>query len=468
MYKLRSDAADYVIRNKGGNPAQRRNDERKDRSNHERIVRVIPDREQNAMLYQKRENDMTAPRRPVARTWEGNAGRPASFEGESNDSEDDAQWRIINARQEDQDSHQLAQGKTASSKLPRIKARRSSTYSPRRRSGVNSWDGSRTVDHFTEESDDSEDIYTVRTTMPRGERAQMGTRKESAIERLRSISPTRFQKARPAYVEESYSESYTDSGSDSLDEDDNKFSGTARDEFRGAYIHKVTNLDSTVSSTISQDKTSGEGARNAEMLADFGQKCLRFPGAQEETLNATGPPYSRFPNVRDRSESPRGTRPLIYNARHSPKVRRHQAYYQSRYDDEPPVRYVERGRDASRDPGEGATPQSFGEVKIAQRYTPADVVYGDYYRPQNDPKFKTPSREFNYKPKIINSEDAERDGNLAPNAQMLLANGINGNLTAQQFQNFPGQAQGESKAVPRDFYYNIAQQQQQSRRPYRY
>lgn len=54
-------------------------------------------------------------------------------------------------------------------------------------------------------------------------------------------------------------------------------------------------------------------------------------------------------------------------------------------------------------------------------------------------------------------------GNVAPNAQMLLANGINpGNLTAQQFQNFPGQAQGP-KALQQ--YNNNLAQHQQSQMP---
>ena len=64
---------------------------------------------------------------------------------------------------------------------------------------------------------------------------------------------------------------------------------------------------------------------------------------------------------------------------------------------------------------------------------------------------------------IPGQQGAGPAGNVAPNAQMLLANGINpGNLTAQQFQNFPGQAQGP-KALQQ--YNNNLAQHQQSQMP---
>ncbi|KFY71955.1 hypothetical protein V499_07876 [Pseudogymnoascus sp. VKM F-103] len=64
---------------------------------------------------------------------------------------------------------------------------------------------------------------------------------------------------------------------------------------------------------------------------------------------------------------------------------------------------------------------------------------------------------------IPGQQGAGPGGNVAPNAQMLLANGINpGNLTAQQFQNFPGQAQGP-KALQQ--YNNNLAQHQQSQMP---
>ncbi|KFY82557.1 hypothetical protein V500_10469 [Pseudogymnoascus sp. VKM F-4518 (FW-2643)] len=64
---------------------------------------------------------------------------------------------------------------------------------------------------------------------------------------------------------------------------------------------------------------------------------------------------------------------------------------------------------------------------------------------------------------IPGQQGAGPAGNVQPNAQMLLANGINpGNLTAQQFQNFPGQAQGP-KALQQ--YNNNLAQHQQSQMP---
>ncbi|KFY94499.1 hypothetical protein V498_03866, partial [Pseudogymnoascus sp. VKM F-4517 (FW-2822)] len=64
---------------------------------------------------------------------------------------------------------------------------------------------------------------------------------------------------------------------------------------------------------------------------------------------------------------------------------------------------------------------------------------------------------------IPGQQGAGPGGNVPPNAQMLLANGINpGNLTAQQFQNFPGQAQGP-KALQQ--YNNNLAQHQQSQMP---
>lgn len=82
-----------------------------------------------------------------------------------------------------------------------------------------------------------------------------------------------------------------ESGSDSLVEDDDRPSGIVADEFGGGYPYKRANFDSTVSSTISQDKTSGECARNAKLLAGFAAKSLRLTGPQGGTLDTASPPH---------------------------------------------------------------------------------------------------------------------------------------------------------------------------------
>ncbi|KFY27086.1 hypothetical protein V491_01045 [Pseudogymnoascus sp. VKM F-3775] len=102
-------------------------------------------------------------------------------------------------------------------------------------------------------------------------------------------------------------------GSDSLVEDDDRHSGIVADEFGGGYPYKRANFDSTVSSTISQDKTSGECARNAKLLAGFAAKSLRLTGPQGGTLDTTSLPHSVMHLARGRGASDRKT--IFYDDR---------------------------------------------------------------------------------------------------------------------------------------------------------
>ncbi|KFY06827.1 hypothetical protein V492_07704 [Pseudogymnoascus sp. VKM F-4246] len=475
MYKLRSDEADYVIKNKSGNPAQRRNDERNDRSKQARIEEDMPGRRQgNSMLLQKREDAAAAPRGTVARTWEGKVSRPPSFEYGSSDSEDDLESQIIVDRRPRVAEHYTVSqymtnrnsAKTIHSTIARPPTiRRQDTTADRRIAG-NTTDG----------SDDSSHGYQPRPNISR-------------------MNKTTFRSS--DFVSDSEDSLVEESGSDSPVEDDDRFSITAQDEFEGAHLQNHTNFDSTVdliipqatvsptisytpvsstisqatiSSTISQDKTSGEGARNAEMLAEFAQKCLRFPGPQEETLSATRPPYSRFPDVRDRSESRRA------RAFATPIFPKHeQTDYASGSDGPPSARFTKRETELFSHSTTFAAGGKRGEEDSSASRTSKETLDAfyppnrkPYYRPirGKDPRWGPGMSLEQLASKATNdiAGEAGQYDNIAPNpnAQMMLLAGINpGNLTAQQFQNFPGQARGGPNAL-QQYNNSLAQQQQQS------